>query len=197
MTVKEKETKYIFSSDRQDYKTPAREIINPIRYFADIEQFDFDTCCTDHNIPAKHYFSSYADNPFNTYLSYETFDGLTEAWSGICWMNPPFEVMDDWIKKAYNESKHCEVWSIIPARTETKYWKMFIAENPDCFVVNLRKGLSFVDPGTNDYCKNAEGKIMPYKNALAIVYFGKNAEELSRRWNIEQPLPFQAWRIAV
>lgn len=182
-----KETKYIFNSERQDYMTSQEDIIRPVLEFIGREQFFLDTCCSIKNIPAENY---YIDG---------IKDGLSRGWASICWLNPPYNKTADWVKKAYHETQSaniCEVWSIIPARTETAYWQKCIANNPYCFVVNLRKGVSFINPETNDYCKNAEGKIMPYKNPLAIVYFGKNAEECAKRWNIEQPLQAKAWRIA-
>lgn len=204
MTVTEKEEKGkygqdgFFGSQRHDYMTPLPELINPLLKFINISYFTTDVCCSKTNIPASiHYFDGITD-------------GLKEIWKGICWLNPPYKTMVDWIKQAYFcacEGKSCEVWAIVPARTETVFWKKYISENPDCFVVFLKKELCFIDPATNDYVKILVKKKIKgvetevwvkgkYKNPLAIVYFGKNAEEYAKRWNQEQPLPYQAWRIA-
>jgi len=33
-------------------------------------------------------------------------DGLRHAWTGVCWMNPPYgRAIGDWVKKAYEESR--------------------------------------------------------------------------------------------
>ena len=190
MQAKQK-TKYgsggYFDSERQDYMTPLPEVINPILKFAGMDVFDLDVCCSKTNIPAEKHFIR------------GKFDGLQQAWNGVCWMNPPYNTMEDWVKKAYYEAcilNRCEVYAIVPARTETAYWQICVAENTNCFIVNLKKGVSFIDPATEDYCKNTEGKVMPYKNPLAIVYFGKNAEKYAKRWNEEMPIRGKAWRIA-
>ena len=51
-------------------------------------------------------------------------DALSQDWSGICWMNPPYgRQIGRWIEKAYLESQRgATVGCLIPARTDTRYW---------------------------------------------------------------------------
>ena len=52
-------------------------------------------------------------------------DGLSQGWTGICWMNPPYgQEIKKWVEKAWWEARKGEatVVCLLPARTNTKYW---------------------------------------------------------------------------
>ena len=54
--------------------------------------FKFDVCANQNNAKCK------------TYFDKET-DGLSQEWTGACWMNPPYgRQIGKWIKKAYESS---------------------------------------------------------------------------------------------
>ena len=171
MKIQEKKYKDLNKpSLREDYLTPGVEIINPILNFCGLDMFDIDVCCTQENIPAERYFCG------------QLVDGLDQEWRGVCWLNPPYSKSEKWVKKAVKEVlKGAEVWAIIPARTETRYWQENILNNPHAFFVPLRKGICFLDPDTHE-------KMGMYKNPLAIVYFGKKAAEVCHAWNYNAPI---------
>lgn len=58
------------------------------------------------------------------------YDGLTRAWSGRVFLNPPYgRQMPTWIEKAVGEieTSNCElIVALIPSRTDTKMWQRFI-----------------------------------------------------------------------
>jgi phage N-6-adenine-methyltransferase len=74
--------------------------------------FTLDVCASYWNTKVKKYFS-------------ENEDGLKKNWyKNICWMNPPYgKVLNDWMKKAYEESqKGATVVCLVPAATDTNWW---------------------------------------------------------------------------
>lgn len=78
------------------------------------EEFNFtlDVCASQANAKCERYFDI------------ET-DGLTEEWTGACWMNPPYgDVIGDWMEKAYNEAQARAdvVVCLVPARVDTGWW---------------------------------------------------------------------------
>ena len=58
-------------------------------------------------------------------------DGLRQEWKGVCWLNPPYgdqkSKLSHWIKKAYLSAAvgGATVVMLIPARTNTKWWRDF------------------------------------------------------------------------
>ena len=77
--------------------------------------FTLDVCATVENAKCPAYFSP-------------NDDGLSKAWSGVCWMNPPYgREVGKWVKKAYEESKKgVTVVGLLPARTDTRWFHEFI-----------------------------------------------------------------------
>ncbi|WP_242834032.1 phage N-6-adenine-methyltransferase [Desulfitobacterium hafniense] len=58
-----------------------------------IYRFTVDVCATAENAKCQRYFTP-------------EMDGLSQEWSGVCWMNPPYgRQIADWVKKAYEESR--------------------------------------------------------------------------------------------
>jgi phage N-6-adenine-methyltransferase len=76
-----------------------------------IYNFELDVCATKENSKCKNYFT-------------KEDDGLSNDWTGVCWMNPPYgrEIIK-WMKKAYESSLNgATVVCLVPARTDTKWW---------------------------------------------------------------------------
>lgn len=73
--------------------------------------FELDVCATPENAKCQKYFS-------------KEDDGLSQTWSGICWMNPPYgRQIGAWVKKAYESAQNgATVVCLLPARTDTAWW---------------------------------------------------------------------------
>lgn len=74
--------------------------------------FNLDVCASDWNAKNINYFN-------------EETDGLKQSWTGFtCFMNPPYgKVLNDWMKKAYEESqKGATIVCLVPAATDTSWW---------------------------------------------------------------------------
>ncbi len=91
-------------------------------------------------------------------------DALSQDWSGICWMNPPYSQSALWVKKAYEESlKGTTVVCLVPSATDTKWWHEYAPKGEVRFV----KGrLKF--KGT--------ASTAPFPSALIIFRGQSNAE---------------------
>lgn len=154
-------SKYSFESSRSDYLTP-KSIYEPILKELGRNDFDCDVCCSDTNIPAIARFTPEGFYVYDRKIGEA--NGLTGGWSPINWMNPPFRECAKWVKKAYEEQQRGNTtYSILPVRTETKFWHDYILNNPDVEIRWLRKGVKFL---------NSDGHEMGvFKNALAIVVF--------------------------
>lgn len=96
-----------FSSERQDHPTPWK-------FFKALDEefgFTLDVCAEPHNAKCE------------TYFTPET-DGLKQAWTGVCWMNPPYgREIGKWIEKAKLSAENgaCVV-CLLPARTDTRWF---------------------------------------------------------------------------
>ena len=115
-----------FKSDNQPWGTPPW-------LFARLDQefhFTLDVCALPHNAKCKHYFTP-------------EMDGLSQKWTGTCWMNPPYgPEIGKWMKKALLESRRgCTVVCLVPARTDTEWWHKFATKGD---IRTLRGRLKFV-----------------------------------------------------
>lgn len=73
--------------------------------------FDLDVCALESSAKCERYFTP------------ET-DGLSQEWTGTCWMNPPYgEVIGDWMAKAAASAREgATVVCLVPARVDTGWW---------------------------------------------------------------------------
>jgi len=95
-----------FESKKEDWETPDSIFIPLDKEFC----FTLDVCASDKNAKCDNFFS--IDD-----------DGMSQAWEGVCWMNPPFGKQGKWVKKAYEESLNgCIVVCLLPSRTNTNWW---------------------------------------------------------------------------
>ena len=86
----------------------------PQSFFDDLDSefgFELDVCALPSNAKCERYFTP-AD------------DGLSQTWSGVCWMNPPHgKEIGLWMRKAYLSSRQgATVVCLVPARTDTRWW---------------------------------------------------------------------------
>lgn len=99
-----------FSSATDLWATPAD-------FFArlnEIYHFDTDVCATADNAKCPRFFTK--DD-----------DGLSQEWTGVCWMNPPYgRQIGAWMQKAYESSLlGATIVCLVPARTDTAWWHDF------------------------------------------------------------------------
>jgi phage N-6-adenine-methyltransferase len=109
----------LFTSDRQDWETPAALFRTLDAEFG----FELDVCATKENAKCSAFFSPEVD-------------GLKEAWHGVCWMNPPYgSAIRLWMAKAYSSSlEGATVVCLVPSRTDTRWWHDFVMRGEIRFV---------------------------------------------------------------
>lgn len=87
-------------------------------------KFDTDVCATAENAKAENFYSP-------------EMDGLSQDWSGTCWMNPPYgRGIGAWVAKAHQSAKDngATVVCLLPARVDTRWWHDFCARGEVFFV---------------------------------------------------------------
>ena len=89
------------------------------------EEFGFETdvCASVENAKCKRFFT-------------KEDDGLAQAWTGVCWMNPPYgREINQWMEKAYKSSLDgATVVCLVPARTDTAWWHDYAAKGKVRFI---------------------------------------------------------------
>lgn len=109
-----------FESTSQEWETP-KELFDPL-----MAEFGFtlDVCATQYNAKCDHYFTA-------------SDDALSLSWEsdGFCWMNPPFNDLKRWVKKAFDESRlgHSVV-CLLPCRTNTGWWHDYVMKGEIRFI---------------------------------------------------------------
>ena len=108
-----------FQSKNQEYATP----IELFKVLNDEFAFTIDLCADENNKKVDKYYS-------------EEENSLIQDWKGVCWMNPPYKDMKNWIIKAYEESvKHNSIIvCLIPARTNTRWWHEYCMKGEIRFI---------------------------------------------------------------
>lgn len=118
-------TKVHFSSASSTHATPRAFFDELNREF----RFNTDVCANPESAKCEHYYTTEAG------MSYEMLwpgrpelDGLTRAWTGNCYMNPPYgREISKWVGKAWSASVlGALVVCLLPARTDTAWWHTFI-----------------------------------------------------------------------
>jgi phage N-6-adenine-methyltransferase len=72
--------------------------------------FELDVCATAENAKCARYFTA-AD------------DGLAQPWTGVCWMNPPYDAIKHWMAKARESAQAgATVVCLVPARPGPRWW---------------------------------------------------------------------------
>lgn len=110
------------------------------QYVFDIlnEEFDFqlDVCADEANHKCARYFT-------------KEIDGLSQAWTGHCWMNLPYgREIGKWVRKAYDSAKDgAIVVCLLPARTDTSWWTEYVMRASELRFISGR--LKFGDATTS------------------------------------------------
>lgn len=110
----------MFSSATDNWATP-RDFFDKLNA---VFKFQTDVCASYENTKCSHFYDKEAD-------------GLTQEWSGSCWMNPPYgRGIGDWMKKAYESARTngATVVCLVPARTDTRWWQNYAMKGEIYFV---------------------------------------------------------------
>lgn len=106
-----------FASARQDWETP------PDLFAAVHARFQFtrDAAASAQNAKLPVYWTE-ADNC------------LTRPWEGRNWLNPPYNRVSVFVKKAFDERDRALTVCLIPARTNTVWWHKYCMKGGILFV---------------------------------------------------------------
>lgn len=85
-------------------------------------------------------------------------DGLSQQWTGTCWMNPPYgRQIGKWVQKAHDSAQAgATVVCLLPSRTDTRWWHDYVMQAADIRFIKGRLKFS----GNKD---NA-----PFPNAIVV-----------------------------
>ena len=149
-----KETQVVmFSSKTGEWATP-QEFFDKLSWR--FGPFDLDPCADPTNTKCANFFT-------------EAENGLAKSWVGFTsFVNPPYgRGIDQWIEKAYNESRNedTKVVMLIPARTDTKYWHKYVMKADEVYFVKGR--LKFGDSENS----------APFPSAV-VVFDGTNRQQI-------------------
>jgi len=115
----------LYSSENIVWETPQNLFDKLDKRF----KFTLDVCADESNKKCDKFFS-------------EEDNGLSQSWSGSCWMNPPYgKTINQWMKKAYEESQRPEVdyvVCLVPSRTDTKWFSDYAMKASEIIFVKGR-----------------------------------------------------------
>ena len=113
----------MMSSNSGEWETPQAFFDELNKEFG----FTLDVCATQENAKCERYFTREED-------------GLKQAWSGVCWMNPPYgREIGKWVKMAYASGRMgVTVVCLLPARTDTKWFQDYCLRSKDIRFVRGR-----------------------------------------------------------
>jgi phage N-6-adenine-methyltransferase len=105
--------KHFHSSDKQDWVTPQFIFDALDKEFG----FTLDVCANDSNAKCEKYFT-------------EKDNSLTKDWfNDVCFMNPPCNLANDFMKKAWDESrKGAIVVCLVPETIDSKFWDKYFMQ---------------------------------------------------------------------
>ena len=117
-----------FSSATDEWATP-QALFDELAWI--FGGFDLDPCATPENAKCEFFFT-------------REDDGLSRAWQGKVFLNPPYgREIGRWVQKAFEESlKGALVVCLLPARTDTRWWQDYAKRGHVHF---LRGRLKFGD----------------------------------------------------
>lgn len=119
MEKTEKAKNLHFSSVTDLWSTPQEFYDN----LNSVHGFTLDVCATKQNAKCAEYFT-------------KAEDGLSQVWSGVCWMNPPYgREIKSWMRKAYESSlTGAKVVCLVPSRTDTAWWHDYVIRGEVTFI---------------------------------------------------------------
>ena len=126
--VKRKSYAACLSSRDQTWQTP-RDLLDAILQAAGRREFDLDPCSpsSDGPVPATVHWT-------------EADDGLSRAWPGLVFVNPPYSrALPRWAAKCRSEANAgAVIVGLVPSRTDTKWWHSSVADQASVIMVKGR-----------------------------------------------------------
>lgn len=149
-----------FRSDTEVWSTPESTFASLDREF----HFTTDVCAIQENAKCPIFFSPEED-------------GLAQAWSGICWMNPPYgRTIGLWMRKAYQSSQEgATVVCLVPARTDTRWWHDYATKAQE---IRFLKGRLRFGNATSS---------APFPSAIVVFIPGEHSPKVSFISEEKQP----------
>lgn len=150
--MNQKQLKYFHSSEKQAWETP--------QFLFDVLDAEFgftlDVCATPDNAKCEQYFTP-DDN------------GLLQSWNEqTVFCNPPYKDCEQWLKKAWEESKKgATVVCLVPARTDSVWFHKYAMKGEVRF---FERRIPFCIngkpiPSKTNWCKY---KVAPFPSILVI-----------------------------
>lgn len=123
-------TDVMFSSKTDQWATP-QWLFDELN---DEFHFTLDVCADETNHKCDKYYTK------------ET-DGLSQAWHGTVWCNPPYgRTIGEWVRRAFFASRSgATVVMLIPARTDTRWFHDYIYKRDNVEIRFLKGRLKFGD----------------------------------------------------
>ena len=93
-------------------------------------------------------------------------DGLKQEWIGVCWMNPPYSALSDWVRKAYEAAKNgAVVVALLPVFTDAVWFHDYA---PHATIELLKGRLQFLNQGTDGYSPFGHGIFVFRKKSARV-----------------------------
>lgn len=127
---------------RQDYQTPS-DFVAAVKAKLDITEFGFDLAASDTNKQADAFFSEAQD----ALADHNDWDN-TFGWN---WLNPPYDNVTPWVKKASEQSFENLIAVLVPASVGSNWWRDHVHDKAHVLLLNGR--ITFVgakDPYPKD-----------------------------------------------
>lgn len=155
----------------QSVGTPP-EFIKSVQRLLD-DSFEWDLAADANNTVVK---DDWYDGSKRFYSEQD--DSLKQDWHKIAgwgWCNPPFEKLEPWVQKAYEESrKGAKVAMLVPASVGTLWWNHYVDKK--AHVLFVRPRITFVGHNT------------PYPKDLALLLYTKYVRGGYRCWDWNESL---------
>lgn len=136
-------TKKSVRSDKDDWQTPSR-ILEPIQKTTPITM---DPCAGP-------------DTEIGEINITEDQDGLSYAWEGTVFMNPPFSRKEEWLQKAaqeYQRQTVDRIYAVTPDNTDAiSSWHEYIVPHVE-WTLFYESRINFIDPETGEQANSPAG----------------------------------------
>lgn len=138
--------------------TPA-DFLRKVRNRLGIDDFVFDLAASDDNtVTEKGWYT-------------EEVNALTKSWhyDGWCWLNPPYNDITPWVKKAKEEAyEGAQIAMLVPSSTGSNWWREHVEGS--AYITFLNGRITFV------------GHTKPYPKDLSLLLYAPFLEGGSTIW---------------